>query len=167
MLASSWNKELFYRYNLVFILPVFWLNMCDDFSFFFFPVTNCFLTVCMYQKLVFVSLTSWILLYKLKFNLKIWISSLVKLVLLLTLSMTACRRVCFSCPLVILFDLVSFSLSLSFFSSFLTCPAPSSSGYGLWLGRMNFSAGEKLSEILINFILLNPGYKFRSLHFLY
>lgn len=126
----------------------------------FFPCNKSFLTLCMCLMLILVLLTSWVLLYTLKFNLKMWISCLIKLVLLLTPSMTACRRVCVSCPLVILFDLVSFSLSLSFSSSFLTCPAPSNSGYGLWLGRMNFSTGEKLSEILINFILLSPGYDF-------
>lgn len=149
------KNELFYGYNLVFNLPIFWLTECvKDF---FFPKKS-FLTVCMYYKLIVcVVLASWVRLYKLRFNLKMWTSCLVNLLLLLTPTMTACWSVVyFSCPLVILFDLVSFSLSLSF-SSFLTCPVPSSSGCGIWLGRMNFSAGElwkaELPDVWVDFVL--------------
>lgn len=126
---------------IMFLFSLFsgWLMYVKDFFF----LKKSFLTVCMYYKLIVcVFLASWVLLYKLRFNLTMWTSCLVNLLSSLTPTMTACWSVVyFSCPLVILFDLVSFSLSLSF-SSFLTCPVPSSSGCGIWLGRMNFSAGE-------------------------
>lgn len=163
------KKELFYSYNVVFIFPVFWwTNMCERF---FFSVTNLFwLTVCMCHKLIIVFLTSGVC-YKLRFSLKMWPSYSVSLGLLLTVSVTACWSVYFSCSLVILWSCIFFPFSVILLPSFLTCPVSPSSGCGLWLGRRNFSAGElwkaELSEILIGFILLNPGCNFKASHFLY